>query len=196
MIRCLTRGKSMQILDMIYENKNRYLTYLSAKMVQSPVGDILIIVNKDKLCLLEFVQRKNLRDNLINLSLKTDCPIVWSDNSLIKKIENALGKYFQGKENQFDLPIETNGTPFQKKVWQEIQKIPYGQTTSYAEIAISIGFTSAHRAVANAVGKNQLAIIVPCHRVINKSGKLGGYAGGIDRKEWLLSHEKSPEKMS
>nr|MCH9744339.1 methylated-DNA--[protein]-cysteine S-methyltransferase [Gammaproteobacteria bacterium] len=88
------------------------------------------------------------------------------------------------------IPIEMVGSPFQKKVWQALQAIPIGETISYKTLAANIHQPTACRAVANANGKNQLALIIPCHRVINEDGKLGGYGGGLHRKLWLIEHEK------
>jgi len=101
-----------------------------------------------------------------------------------------LNQYFEDKLQSFQTPLTFLGTPFQKQVWEELLKIPAGETRSYSEIAIAIGRPSAFRAVAQANGANQLALIVPCHRVINADGQLGGYGGGLTRKKWLLDHER------
>tara|TARA_B100000003_G_scaffold208719_1_gene230015 strand:+ start:3075 stop:3506 length:432 start_codon:yes stop_codon:yes gene_type:complete len=111
---------------------------------------------------------------------------------LIKKITKQLDEYFSKKRTIFDIPIHYNGTPFQNKVWEELLKIPYGNTLSYGDIAKKLGkppLTS--RAIGTANSKNKIAIIIPCHRVIRSNGKLSGYAGGIDKKIWLLNHESN-----
>tara|TARA_B100000287_G_C20544834_1_gene746135 strand:+ start:492 stop:923 length:432 start_codon:yes stop_codon:yes gene_type:complete len=111
---------------------------------------------------------------------------------LIKKITKQLDEYFSKKRTIFDIPIQYNGTPFQNKVWEELLKIPYGNTLSYGDIAKKLGkppLTS--RAIGTANSKNKIAIIIPCHRVIRSNGKLSGYAGGIDKKIWLLNHENN-----
>ena len=105
--------------------------------------------------------------------------------SIVKEVE----QYFAGSLKKFKTPIHPVDTPFQQMVWSELRKIPHSKTSSYLEIARAIGKPSAVRAVAQANAANLLAIIIPCHRVINASGKLGGYKGGVQRKEWLLSHE-------
>lgn len=105
-----------------------------------------------------------------------------------------LQEYFEGTRNQFDLKLNPEGTEFQKKVWNQLQTIPFGKTISYLELSQQLGDTKAIRAVANANGKNPLWIIVPCHRVIGSNGSLTGYAGGLQRKKWLLEHE-SPFKQ-
>jgi len=105
-----------------------------------------------------------------------------------------LQEYFNGERKQFNLKLNPQGTEFQKKVWEELQTIPFGKTVSYLELSKQFGDIKAIRAVANANGKNPLWIIVPCHRVIGSDGSLTGYAGGLHRKKWLLEHE-SPYKQ-
>ncbi len=107
---------------------------------------------------------------------------------------HQLHEYFEGKRTLFDLKINPTGTDFQKKVWEQLQTIPYGKTCSYLELSQQLGDVKAIRAVASANGKNPLWIVVPCHRVIGSDGSLTGYAGGLHRKQWLLEHE-SPYKQ-
>lgn len=101
-----------------------------------------------------------------------------------------LDEYFKGERQSFTFPFTVDGTLFQKKVWESLQGIPFGQTASYKDIAVSIGNDQAIRAVGSANGKNKLSIVIPCHRIIGSNGKLTGYAGGLWRKEWLLQHER------
>lgn len=105
-----------------------------------------------------------------------------------------IEEYFNGSREQFSLKLNPNGTDFQKKVWTELVKIPYGKTTTYLELSKKLGDVKAIRAVANANGKNPIWIIIPCHRVIGTDGSLTGYAGGLHRKKWLIEHE-SPYKQ-
>lgn len=107
---------------------------------------------------------------------------------LIQCVEQLI-QYFHGQRKVFELPIHQQGTPFQQGVWNELMTIPFGRTISYLELARKTGDTKATRAVANANGKNNVAIIVPCHRVIGSSRELVGYSGGLWRKKWLLEHE-------
>ncbi len=107
---------------------------------------------------------------------------------LINCVEQLI-QYFNGQRRQFELPLNQAGTRFQQEVWNELVQIPFGKTISYLELARRIGDTRATRAVANANGKNNIAIIVPCHRVIGSNRELVGYAGGLRRKKWLLDHE-------
>jgi methylated-DNA-[protein]-cysteine S-methyltransferase len=100
-----------------------------------------------------------------------------------------LDEYFANKRNSFDLPLAPEGTDFQKRVWNELLTIPFGKTTTYLDMAKRLGDEKVIRAAASANGKNPIAIIIPCHRVIGSDGKLTGYAGGLWRKEWLLKHE-------
>ena len=146
---------------------------------QSPMGPILITIDThlNSLTELKFV--------------KTSLPNS-KQPPLIKKITKQLDEYFSKKRTIFDIPIHYNGTPFQNKVWEELLKIPYGNTLSYGDIAKKLGkppLTS--RAIGTANSKNKIAIIIPCHRVIRSNGKLSGYAGGIDKKIWLLNHENN-----
>lgn len=112
------------------------------------------------------------------------------NNIIIAEVKKQLTAYFSGRRQIFDLPFCLEGTPFQVKAWEELYKIPYAQTMSYGEQAARLGDKNKARAVGHANALNPISIVIPCHRVINKSGKLGGYAGGTSRKEWLLAHEK------
>ena len=114
---------------------------------------------------------------------------------VIEKAKTQLFEYFQGKRENFDLPLEFIGTDFQKRVWTALLVIPFGETKSYGEIAATVG-CQAYQAVGGAVGSNPLSIIVPCHRVIGANGKLTGYGGGFEAKTWLLSHERSKFYLS
>ena len=109
----------------------------------------------------------------------------------LKECIRQLDEYFKGKRMTFDLPLIISGTDFQKKVWNELKKIPFGKTASYKEIALKAGNIKAVRAIGNANNKNKIAVIIPCHRVIGSDGKLSGYAGGVKRKKWLLEHERN-----
>ncbi len=108
---------------------------------------------------------------------------------IFQSVKEQLDRYFAGEAVQFDIPIAATGTPFQQSVWHALTTIPYGETWSYAQLADAIGNPKAVRAVGLANGKNPVSVIVPCHRVIGKNGKLTGYAGGIERKQRLLAIE-------
>lgn len=111
-------------------------------------------------------------------------------DALFQAVREQLAEYFTGTRQQFDVPIRLDGTPFQRKVWRDLLRIPFGTTISYAQLAQRIGKPSASRAVGHANSRNPISIIVPCHRVIGTDGKLTGYAGGIANKDWLLAWER------
>ncbi|GGY62629.1 methylated-DNA--[protein]-cysteine S-methyltransferase [Marinobacter zhanjiangensis] len=113
------------------------------------------------------------------------------DDQCFREALEQLTAYFRGERQQFDLPLAGAGTRFQKTVWAALQEIPYGQTQTYGQLARRIGNQNASRAVGLANGRNPIGIIVPCHRVIGANGSLTGYAGGVERKQWLLAHEQA-----
>jgi AraC family transcriptional regulator of adaptative response/methylated-DNA-[protein]-cysteine methyltransferase len=170
--------------------KNRIL---KTSMVATPLGPMVAISDEKALYLCEFVDRKGLKREIEFLKKKTRSEISPGRTEPIISIEIELKKYFEGTLIKFETPKFVLGTSFQKTVWEALNKIPYGDTRSYSEIAHSIKKPTAFRAVALANSANQFAIIVPCHRVINANGELGGYAGGLTRKEWLISHENNPK---
>jgi AraC family transcriptional regulator of adaptative response/methylated-DNA-[protein]-cysteine methyltransferase len=164
---------------------------LKAAWLDTRLGPMIAIADDEGLYLLEFVDRRGLENEVKRLRIKLKAAIIPGETPIIKNIESELKCYFDGKNILFQTPIHMIGSVFQKRVWEELKKIPLGETRSYLEIAKLIKRPSASRAVARANGSNQLAIIVPCHRVINSNGELGGYAGGVARKQWLLEHEKN-----
>ncbi|MBN2572000.1 MAG: methylated-DNA--[protein]-cysteine S-methyltransferase [Ignavibacteriales bacterium] len=144
---------------------------------QSEIGLIRITSENEYITSLDFVENKTAYSPTIPDSLK-ECI-------------TQLDEYFKGKRKEFTLKLKVEGTEFQKSVWNELQKIPYGKTVSYQDVATAIGKKRAVRAVGSANGKNKIAIIIPCHRVISSDGNLSGYASGVWRKEWLIKHEKN-----
>jgi len=116
-------------------------------------------------------------------------PVLSTDNSFIKECILQLEAYFSGTSKTFSVPLDPKGTSFQKEVWAELMNIPFGQSMAYLDLAIKLGDAKKIRAVGGANGKNPIAIIVPCHRVIGSDGSLTGYAGGMDKKRWLLKFE-------
>jgi len=119
---------------------------------------------------------------------------VEEETELIAQCKKELDAFFAGERKTFDLPLAPKGTEFQRRVWQALQEIPYGETRTYKEIAGAAGSPKGFRAVGMANNKNPIAILIPCHRVIGSSGKLVGYAGGVDKKAWLLALEQGKEK--
>lgn len=158
--------------------------------IPTPLGTMVAIADEQYLYLLEFVDRKNFEENIAALCKQTDATILAGTTAPLTSIAKELELYFAGQLTTFTTPIFLSGSSFTQRVWQELQKIPFGQTRSYAQLACAIDNPKAFRAVARANSMNRLAIIVPCHRVINTDGKLGGYSAGVQRKQVLLVHEK------
>lgn len=162
---------------------------LHQTLLETPLGNMVAIADDAMLYLLEFTDHIKLDNKIKRLKLQTSAIIASGRTKPIDTIETELKQYFDEIATEFKTPLFLLGSDFQKLVWQELQKIPTGQTKSYAQIAAAIGRPTAYRAVARANSTNQLPIIIPCHRVINTNNKLGGYSGGIARKQWLLDHE-------
>lgn len=149
-------------------------------LLPSPLGNLLLVSDGDALTGLYMTDHKN-------------GPMPESgwqrSEAMFNIICEQLKTYFAGERQAFDVPLDPQGTDFQKKVWQELTRIPFGETISYGALARRIGRPTASRAVGHANGQNPISILIPCHRVIGATGTLTGYGGGIDRKRWLLDHE-------
>ncbi|WP_241760976.1 methylated-DNA--[protein]-cysteine S-methyltransferase [Rickettsia endosymbiont of Ixodes scapularis] len=169
---------------------NLHLNILKAAWLDTPLGAMIAISDEKLLYLLEFVDRRGLELEIERLRIKTKSAIIPGSTEPILMIEEELKFYFTGTLQKFNTPIYLLGSEFQKMAWQELINIPYGKTRSYLNQAKALGKPTSYRAVANANGMNQLAIIVPCHRIINSNGELGGYGGGLHRKKWLIEHER------
>jgi methylated-DNA-[protein]-cysteine S-methyltransferase len=152
-----------------------YCTY------ESPLGTIMLVGEESALTGLYLPQHKHWA----GLDAACQC-----STESFAEVRRQLDEYFAGERQAFDLPYKLHGTSFQQQVWQELGRIPFGTTITYAELARRIGMPKAQRAVGAANGRNPVSIIVPCHRVIGSQGKLTGYGGGVDKKEWLLRWEK------
>jgi AraC family transcriptional regulator of adaptative response/methylated-DNA-[protein]-cysteine methyltransferase len=163
---------------------------LYIEWIPTPIGKMLAICDENHLYMLEFIARKNIHNGFQRLSQKYNRHIISGRTSITQRIEDELKLYFKKALKEFTTPLVFTGTKFQKKVWLNLTKIPAGRTCSYSELAAAVGNKKASRAVANSNANNILALVVPCHRVILQSRKIGGYAGGIEKKEWLLCHEK------
>lgn len=162
---------------------------ISKYILKTPLGNMIAISDDHALHLLQFVEQMDLEREIERFQQKTNSVVTKGKTRIHDSIENELNLYFNNKLREFKTPLAMYGTQFQKNVWSELTKIPFGTTFSYTSLAHAIKMPTACRAVGNANGANQLAIIIPCHRVINSNGKLGGYAGGLERKKWLLDHE-------
>ncbi|HRN78280.1 MAG TPA: methylated-DNA--[protein]-cysteine S-methyltransferase [Candidatus Dependentiae bacterium] len=167
------------------------MNILKLSYLETPIGNMVAIANDDVLYMLEFADSKRLEQKVNLVRSRISSEIIVGRTNPIASIEHELQGYFAGNVQQFTTPLFVWGSHFQQMVWQELQKIPYGQTKSYAHVASSIGRPTAYRAVAQANGANMFCIAIACHRVINADGGLGGYAGGVKQKKWLLAHEKN-----
>lgn len=175
-------------------HKSKDITILYSAWLETKLGSMLAISDDDSLLLLEFVDRKGLETEIKKLRMRLNAAITPEKTIIIQQIEAELAQYFNGELIDFKTPIRYIGSDFQQNVWEELRRIPIGETISYKGLAEKLGRPTASRAVARANGANQLSLIVPCHRVINTNGALGGYGGGLARKEWLIKHEKMVPK--
>ncbi|MFT6791236.1 MAG: O-6-methylguanine DNA methyltransferase [Cellvibrionaceae bacterium] len=148
-----------------------YKQYLS-----SPVGILEIHANESSISQIFFVEEESPSNML--------------PNAVTKEAQRQLKAYFAGQIKVFDVPLQLKGTVFQKNIWHYLQQIPFGQTMSYRDVGQIAGYPKASRAIGSAIGRNPISIIIPCHRVIGRDGTLTGYSGGLERKAWLLEHEK------
>ncbi|NQV19180.1 MAG: methylated-DNA--[protein]-cysteine S-methyltransferase [Armatimonadetes bacterium] len=152
------------------------------KVIKNPIGSLILISNKSALIGIKFGTEEV--KHLLHKCIRENQPI-------LSETEKQLKEYFAGNRKEFDIPLKLEGTDFQIKVWQELTKIPFGETISYQQLAEKMGSKNKARAVGNANAKNPIPIIIPCHRVIEKNGKLGGFGGGLHIKQFLLELEKT-----
>jgi methylated-DNA-[protein]-cysteine S-methyltransferase len=157
-------------------------TQVYYSIYSSPVGELMLTSSEGMLTQLSMALHQGK-------PAPSPQPAWRRDDAALRLVRDQLQAFFAGELFTFDLPLGMKGTPFQKQVWQGLLTIPYGTTISYAALAARIGRPGASRAVGAANGRNPIGIIVPCHRVIGANGTLTGYGGGLDRKEWLLTHE-------
>ena len=163
--------------------------------MESPVGPLIAAATSEGICLLEFTDRRMLDAQFQKLRKYFRRPIVPGDNQHLQLLRRELQAYFAGNLKKFSVALVYPGSPFQEKVWNELRRIPHGSTVSYEDIARRIGTPAAVRAVGHANGLNRIAIVIPCHRVVNKSGALGGYGGGLWRKKALLELERGEREF-
>jgi O-6-methylguanine DNA methyltransferase len=159
------------------------------QLLSTPLGPMLAGATGDGIALLEFADRPMLPTQLAVLQRRLRRPLVPGRHPLLDRLARELGEYFRGERASFDAPLVVAGTPFQERVWQALRTIPPGSTLAYEELAAQVGNPAAVRAAGTANGANRLALLIPCHRVVRKSGETGNYGGGRWRKAWLLDHE-------
>ncbi|WP_341795084.1 methylated-DNA--[protein]-cysteine S-methyltransferase [Rickettsia endosymbiont of Rhinocyllus conicus] len=163
---------------------------LKSTFLDTPLGSMLAISDEEKLYLLDFAESKGLERKIKMLKVKTKLSVIDGNTKPISSVEKELKSYFDGNLQKFNTSLRLVGSEFQKLVWEKLMNVPYGETRSYFTQAKAVGKETAYRAVANANGANRFAIIIPCHRIINNNGELGGYGSGLHRKKWLIEHER------
>ena len=171
--------------------RSRSETCVVTAMFESPVGPLLAGTTNEGVCLLEFCERRALKKQIEAVQRRFECAVVPGRHRLLERLRLELNRYFDRRLTSFTVPLVYPGTPFQQRVWSELLKIPYGRTIAYETLARRAGRPGAQRAVGTANGANRIAIVIPCHRVVNKDGKLGGYGGGLWRKQYLLELEQA-----
>lgn len=159
--------------------------------MQSPLGPLVAGATEEGVCLLEFTDRRMLETQFMTVRRLFQLPVVPGSNRHLEVVSDELRRYFEGALRRFSVPLVFPGTPFQRRVWDQLLLVPYGETRSYEQMAAVVGSPKAVRAVGHANGLNRIAILIPCHRVVNKNGQLGGYGGGLWRKQYLLDLERS-----
>ena len=177
----------IQLLEKRYPDSPNELT---AAALATPLGEMLAVFGGKGLCLLEFVDQKQLGQEITAVQKALHGQFIFQENEQTQLLRQELDLYFQGRLKVFATPLEMIGTAFQQQVWNALLTIPYGETRSYKEQAQQLGNPKAIRAVAAANGQNKVSILIPCHRVIGSDGKLTGYAGGLNRKQSLLALER------
>jgi methylated-DNA-[protein]-cysteine S-methyltransferase len=172
----------------ILSSKKGCIVSLFYKFVLTPVGELKLVASEKGLVAVLWENDSPRRVPLTDLVQDDRQPV-------LLEAERQLEEYFAGTRQRFDLPLDMRGTPFQKNVWKTLLAIPFGKTRSYGELAHKLGKPNASRAVGAANGRNPISIVVPCHRVIGASGKLTGFAGGLEAKAHLLNHETNGTRL-
>jgi len=159
--------------------------------VETPLGPMVAGATSEGICLLEFSDRRMLEAQFDRIRRRLPMPIVPGDSDCLQQLRTELEEYFNGGRREFTAPLVYPGTPFERRVWGQLLRIPCGETQSYQDIARALDQPGASRAVGRANGMNRIAILIPCHRVVNQNGELGGYGGGLWRKRILLDLERT-----
>jgi O-6-methylguanine DNA methyltransferase len=163
---------------------------------ESPVGPLIARATDNALCGLSFCDADRLQERLQELRERHAATLQAGGNAVLNDLREQLTEYFAARRQQFELPLHSSGTDFQQRVWTALCEIPYGETWSYLQLAVRIGDALATRAVGYANGANPIAIVIPCHRVINADGGEGGYGGGLWRKRILLDLERGQGSLA
>lgn len=164
-------------------------TIINITRLTTPIGPMFACASPTGVCLLDFTDRRMLETLFADLCKRLNGVILPGNNQHLTQLQNELEEYFNGQRTVFDVALHISGTEFQQSVWQQLLKIPYGETRTYTQQALAVNKPAAIRAVGTANGRNKISIIIPCHRVIASDGGLAGYGGGLTRKKWLLEFE-------
>ena len=167
---------------------------LMAHRFDTPLDSMVVVASERGVVLLEFRDRRALEAELREVRRLFSSDVTPGENEHTREAVRQLGEYFAGGRRAFELALDLRGSAFQMRVWERLRRIPPGATASYGELARELGSTGGARAVGRANGQNRVAIVVPCHRVIQADGSLCGYGGGLWRKKWLLEHEGARER--
>lgn len=167
--------------------KKAQIHILYANFISTPIGRMMSVTDATHVYLLEFMDRRGLEKEIETLRKKHHARILVGETNVHQQLAKELALYFEKKLTKFTVQLSLHGTPFQMKVWEQLSLIPAGETRSYRDLAAKLGDPHSVRAVGNANGANQLAIIIPCHRVIQTSGELGGYGGGLNGRNICFS---------
>ena len=168
---------------------------VASRQLATPLGPMLAAASDAGVCLLEFADRRMLPAQLASVRRRVG-PVNGGEHELLDRLGEDLEAYFAGRLSDFSVPLDAPGSEFQERVWAELRRIPFGETISYRELAARVGSPAASRAVGRANGSNRIAIVIPCHRVVAAGGGLGGYGGGLDRKQRLLRLEAGAQPMA
>jgi AraC family transcriptional regulator of adaptative response/methylated-DNA-[protein]-cysteine methyltransferase len=172
--------------------RSRSADCVTITWMESPVGPLVAGATDEGVCLLEFSDRRMLEGQLASVRQRLG-PVLPGTHPLLEQLKAELAEYFAGTRREFTVPLVYPGTPFQVKVWNALRRIPYGETISYEKLAWAVGTPRGQRAVGHANGLNRIPIVIPCHRVVNKDGQLGGYGGGLWRKQLLIDLERGEQ---
>lgn len=168
----------------------------SIESCESPVGPLIVAATAEAVCLVHFCDEDELDVHLDALRSRHAATLGAAPNPHLTRLREQLAEYFAGARREFDVPLHFPGSPFQQQAWAMLLRIPYGERWSYLDLARQLGDPRATRAVGAANGANPIAIVIPCHRVVNADGKLGGYGGGPWRKQILLDLELGQGTLS
>jgi AraC family transcriptional regulator, regulatory protein of adaptative response / methylated-DNA-[protein]-cysteine methyltransferase len=170
-------------------------SFVAMTAIDTPLGPMIAGAIDEGLCFLEFADRRLLEAQVARLQRLLQRPAVPGDHPHLERLRDELQRYFAETLRTFTVPLVFRGTTFEERVWRELLRVPYAGTCSYAALANRVGAPGAHRAVGRANGMNRIAILIPCHRVVNSNGQLGGYGGGLWRKHWLLALERRGDAL-